>query len=280
MFSFFKRHKLNTSLLNQIEEELILSDIGITEINKIIKELEKQKFNKEISLEELKLFVEEKLVGLLKDYEKTLNINANPFVILVFGTNGSGKTTSISKLGMLLKNQNYNVLLAAGDTFRAGATEQLQVLGNKLNIPVFTKNEQITEPAAVIYQAYLHAQKNNFNVLIADTAGRFANNSNLMEELKKIERTLKKINPDVPNENILVLDGTLGQAALPIAEGFLKAININSLIITKIDGNSKGGSIIPITTKLKLPVLYLGVGEQSSSILPFNARKFIQKLIN
>lgn len=280
MFSFFKRHKLNTDLLNQIEEELILSDIGITETNKIIKELEKQKFNKEISLDDLKLFVEEKLVRLLKNYEKTLNINANPFVILVFGTNGSGKTTSISKLGMLLKNQNYNVLFAAGDTFRAGATEQLQVLGNKLNITVFTKNEQIAEPAAVIYQAYLHAQKNNFNVLIADTSGRFANNSNLMEELKKIERTLKKINPDVPNENILVLDGTLGQASLPIAEGFLKAININSLIITKIDGNSKGGSIIPITNKLKLPVLYLGVGEQSSSILPFNARKFIQKLIN
>lgn len=280
MFSFFKKHKLNTDLLYQIEEELILSDIGITETTKIIKELEKQKFNKEITIEELRLFVEEKLVKLLKNYQRTLTIDSDPFVILVFGTNGSGKTTSISKLGMLLKNQNYKVLFAAGDTFRAGATEQLQVLGNKVDIPVFTKNKQITEPAAVIYQAYLHAQKNNFNVLIADTSGRFSNNSNLMEELKKIERTLKKINPNIPNENILVLDGTLGQASLPIAEGFLKAININSLIITKIDGNSKGGSLIPITNKLKLPILYLGIGEQNTNIVSFNAKEFVKELVS
>lgn len=280
MFSFFRKHKLTNELLNQIEEELILADLGIEQTEQIIKDLKKQRFNKEITIEELKGFVESILNKALQKYEKTLIVTRKPFVILVFGTNGSGKTTTIGKLGLYFKQQNYKVLLAAGDTFRAGATEQLQIIGNNLAIPVFSKNEKFKEPAAVIYQAFIKAKEENLDVLIADTSGRFSNNNNLMEELKKIENTLKKIDSDLPHESILVLDGTLGQASLPIAKGFLDTIKINSLIITKIDGSSKGGALLPISAKLNLPVLFLGTGEKSDCLTSFRASNFSKQLLN
>lgn len=280
MFKFFKKNKLTEDDLNQIEEELLLADVAVETTDEIIKELKKNKFNKDISVEELKSFIKNILVNKLQPFEKSFWITNKPFVLLVFGTNGSGKTTTIAKLANYLHNLGLpKVLLAACDTFRTGATEQLQIWGERLNFPVYT-NDKTKDPSAIAYGAAQKAIEEDFDALIIDTSGRFSNNKNLMEELQKIERTIKKINPDFPHESILVLDGTLGQSSTFIAEGFLNNLNITSLIITKLDGLSKGGSLIPITQKLKLPVLFIGVGEKTENIQPFNAEEFSKQIVD
>ncbi|MGV3278695.1 signal recognition particle-docking protein FtsY [Rickettsiales bacterium LUAb2] len=287
MFKFFKKQKINQDILEQIEEELILADIGINTVNEIIAAIKKNKFDKDVTLQELKEFIRNIIINLFNDLFKnnkyTLNIDSKPFVILVFGTNGSGKTTTIAKLANHFKKLGYNkIMLAAGDTFRSGATEQLITWGNRLGLSVFSKNDlnNTNDPAALIFQAATKAKNENFDILIADTSGRFSNDTNLMQELQKIEKVLQKVDSQYPNSSILVLDGTLGQSSLHIAKGFLKAVNINNLVITKLDGSSKGGAVLPISKELKLPVLFLGLGETADDLTAFTPEVFASKVLD
>ena len=203
----------------------------------------------------------------------------SPFVLLVIGVNGAGKTTSIAKIAHYFQQQGKKVMLAAGDTFRAAAIEQLQAWGERKQIPVVAQQPG-ADSAAVIYDALLSAKAKKMDILIADTAGRLHTQSNLMNELAKIKRVIKKIDNNAPHETMLVLDASMGQNALVQAEQFNKDIEINSLSITKLDGTAKGGIVFSIADKLQLPYRFIGVGESIEDLEPFRAKEFVSALFN
>ncbi len=282
MFGFLKSKKvLNEELLNEIEEELILSDIGVEMTLSVLSALKKTKMNTEISIDELKELVYNILYTNVSQFYKSDNIfvNAIPYIMLVSGTNGSGKTTSIAKLAKYFKELGLNVLLSPCDTFRAGASTQLKLWSEKIGVDIFW-DENTKDPSAVAYKSVDMVLKNNYEVLIIDTAGRLDTNSGLMDELKKIDNTIKKLIPDAPHQSILVLDGTIGQTALSQALSFSKAINITGLIITKVDSQAKGGILINVTKNLKVPVYFLGVGEKEDNLKEFNLAEYIKNLLN
>ena len=218
------------------------------------------------------------LVSILRPVEQPLTVGEDrPFVVLMVGVNGAGKTTTIGKLAKLIEAQGHAVMLAAGDTFRAAAVEQLQVWGERNDVPVVAQGTG-ADSASVIFDALAAAQARKIDVLIADTAGRLQNKKNLMDELSKITRVLGKLDQAAPHEIILVLDATTGQNAISQAKDFLAAVNVTGLALTKLDGTAKGGVIFPIARELALPIRFVGVGEQIEDLRPFSADDFVKAL--
>ena len=270
------KKEIDDKTLNQIEEYLIKSDVGIiasAEIKKIIAE-NKIDPNKD-KAEEINIFLKDYIVSLLRPLEndkffkkkETINIT------LVSGVNGVGKTTTIGKISKILKTNGNKVMLAASDTFRAAAIEQLETWANKVGVKI-TKSIQGADPASVTYKAIEEAINNNFDQVLIDTAGRLQNKKNLMEEYKKIANVIKKIDPNAPHNVILVLDSTSGQNVINQVEEFNKIIPITGLIMTKLDGTAKGGILLAVAKKYKLPIIALGLGEKEDDLQIFEAEKF------
>ena len=272
------KKEIDDENLNKIEDFLIQSDVGIeaaSEIRKIIS-TKKVNPNKDLTTE-INLILKEYIVSLMKPLEnisffmKKEKLNAT----LISGVNGVGKTTSIGKIGKILKNNGNKVMFAASDTFRAAAIEQLENWANKIDVQI-TKSSQGSDPASVAYKAIEDAIKNNFDQVLIDTAGRLQNKKNLMEEYKKIANVTKKIDPDAPHDVILVLDATSGQNVINQVEEFNKIIPITGIIMTKLDGTAKGGILLALARKYKLPIIALGLGEKEDDLQIFEAEKFAE----
>ena len=274
------KKKIDEDLLEELEMLLIGSDIGIQTTDKVIEVVRKKASRKELKDEDsLYQLIKEELESLLIKESLLQPISNNPFVILVVGINGAGKTTTIGKLAKLFQGEGKSVMLAAGDTFRAAAVEQLQVWGERNDIPVIAQKTG-ADAASVVYDAYQSAIAKDIDILIADTAGRLHTQDNLMQELEKIKRVLKKHNEDAPHETLLVIDGGSGQNAIQQANEFHKSINLTGLAITKLDGTAKGGVLFSISDSLKLPIRYIGVGEAIEDLKPFNAKDFVNALFD
>lgn len=280
--SVFSGKTINADLLEEIEDTLIMADIGVNASRQIIDDLEQRLSRKELKdADALNSALRENMAAILQPCDNALTIpdNAQPFVILVAGVNGVGKTTTIGKLAKRLQEGGQSVMLAAGDTFRAAAVEQLQTWGERNDIPVIAQ-VQGADSASVIFDALESAKARNIDVLIADTAGRLHTQSHLMDELKKVIRVLKKIDPDAPHETLLVLDAGTGQNALTQAEQFNQAVNLSGICLTKLDGTAKGGVIFSIAQKLRLPIRFIGVGEGIDDLRVFDANEFIDALFS
>jgi fused signal recognition particle receptor len=281
---FNKAFNLNTTidddLIDEIEEILLLSDVGVDTTNILIKNLKKTVSEQQVkNPPEIKNILKNEMLKLIDYYEnQDINLNKNLHVVLVVGVNGTGKTTSIGKLANFFKNQNKKVIISASDTFRAGAIDQLSIWANKLDISLVS-NGMGSDPASVAYTAVEKSIKEKADVLLIDTAGRLHNNQNLMMELSKIQRVIKKVVADAPHEVLLVLDGSTGQNAFIQAEQFSKVTDINGLIVTKLDGTSKGGAIIGISSKMKIPIRYIGVGEAADDLIPFVPEQYLDLLL-
>ena len=274
------KKKIDEDLLEELEMLLIGSDIGIQTTDKVIEVVRKKASRKELKDEDsLYQLIKEELELLLIKENLLEPSSNNPFVILVVGINGAGKTTTIGKLAKLFQGEGKSVMLAAGDTFRAAAVEQLQVWGERNDIPVIAQKTG-ADAASVVYDAYQSAIAKDIDILIADTAGRLHTQDNLMQELEKIKRVLKKHNEDAPHETLLVIDGGSGQNAIQQANEFHKSINLTGLAITKLDGTAKGGVLFSISDSLKLPIRYIGVGEAIEDLKPFNAKDFVNALFD
>ncbi|MBL4821724.1 MAG: signal recognition particle-docking protein FtsY [Gammaproteobacteria bacterium] len=271
---------IDDSLLDEIETRLLLADVGMEATDRVITSLKqklnrKQLSNPEQFLTELK----NELIELLRPAEVALNLatGKKPFVILLVGVNGAGKTTTIGKLCCHLQSQGLKPVLAAGDTFRAAAVEQLQEWGQRNNVPVVAQATG-ADSASVIFDAYQFAKAREADVLIADTAGRLHTKGNLMRELEKIVRVLKKLDESLPNEIMLVLDATTGQNALKQAKSFHDSVTVTGITLTKLDGTAKGGMIFAIANQLGLPIRFIGTGEKIDDLRPFVAEQFVEAL--
>lgn len=277
---FLGKKQIDEELLEELEGLLISADLGIDLTSKIMQELSQQVQRKQLNdREELLKALKVYLKKILLPYELPLEIPSTikPFVILMVGVNGTGKTTTIGKIARKLKAEGKQIVLAAGDTFRAAAIEQLQSWGAKSQIPVIAQHSG-ADSASVIYDAFQAAGSRAIDVLIADTAGRLHTQDNLMEELKKVVRVIKKQDPLAPHEIMLVLDAGIGQNALIQAKKFHEAIGITGLTLTKLDGTAKGGIIFNIANTLKLPIRFIGVGEGPEDLRPFEAEAFVEAL--
>jgi fused signal recognition particle receptor len=271
---------VDEELLEEIEMQLLTADIGVEATDEIVNHLRDKVARNELqTVENLNEIIKEKLTEILKPSEQPLTIDAQkiPYVILVVGVNGVGKTTTIGKLTKKLQLQGKSVLLAAGDTFRAAAVEQLREWGDRNNTQVIYQKEG-ADSASVIYDAVSSAKAKGFDVLIADTAGRLHNKDHLMQELKKVIKVIKKIDGTAPHEVMLVLDATTGGNALSQAEAFNDLINITGITITKLDGTAKGGVVFSIAKKMNKPIRFVGVGEKIDDLQVFNAKDFTEAL--
>jgi fused signal recognition particle receptor len=279
--NIFSKKKIDEDVLTEFEELIISSDAGVDVAKELRKDFENLKIDKKLEdhKEILKLLAEKMAIDLLK-YEKDLSLmgNAKSAVIVVSGVNGAGKTTSIGKLGKYFKDNNRSVVFGAADTFRAAAIDQLQVWATKVKVDII-KSEINSDPASVAFKTAEFAKKNQIDIALIDTAGRLQNKKNLMEEYKKIINVLKKIDPSYPNEVILVLDATTGQNALNQVEEFSKIHDLTGLVITKLDSTAKGGVLLAICKKYKLPIVAIGMGEKETDLHPFNAEYFSKALL-
>ncbi|MGB9701635.1 MAG: signal recognition particle-docking protein FtsY [Candidatus Kapaibacteriota bacterium] len=278
--------KIDDNLINEIEEILITADIGVSTTEKIINNLKKRvKQEKFENSEELFDILKEEILALLYEENPSnenlydLPTSSKPFVILVVGVNGVGKTTTIGKLAYNFKNAGKEVVIGAADTFRAAANEQLEIWAERAGVDII-KQSPGADPAAVAFDTLKSAISKNKDVVIIDTAGRLHTKGNLMQELEKITRVLKKLKADAPNEVYLVLDATTGQNAIIQANEFTKVSNVSGIVLTKLDGTAKGGVIIPIVDELKIPVRFIGVGEKIDDLQIFNPIEFIEALFN
>lgn len=277
---FLGRKTIDAELLEELETLLLVADVGVEATQKIIDSLTLQISRKTLKdPQAVYQALQQALLDILKPCEKPLNLQPSqkPFVLLMVGVNGAGKTTTIGKLAQKFKQNKQSVMLAAGDTFRAAAIEQLQVWGERNQVPVVAQHTG-ADSASVIYDAVQSATARNIDVLIADTAGRLHTRENLMEELKKILRVTQKIIPDAPHEVMLVLDASTGQNALQQARVFHSLLNLTGIVITKLDGTAKGGIIFAIANELKLPIRFIGVGESIDDLRPFEAQAFVEAL--
>lgn len=272
---------IDDDLLDDLEEALIMSDVGVKTTEKLMADVRKGIKKKEINtLEDLKPFLAEKISEILSTgSDETRIAAAGPTVLLVIGVNGVGKTTTIGKLAAYYKEQGKSVMLAAADTFRAAAIDQLQIWGDRTGVPVI-RHEEGSDPAAVAFDAVKAARARNIDVLIIDTAGRLHTKSNLMEELKKINRVVQREIAEAPHETLLVLDATTGQNAISQADLFQKTAAITGIVLTKLDGTAKGGVIIGLKAELSMPVKWVGVGEGVDDLRPFNAQEFSRALFD
>jgi fused signal recognition particle receptor len=273
--------KIDAEILDELETRLIMADVGVEASARILEELRRRVARKELNdVDALLNALQESMSQILKPVEQALVIDprAKPFVILVVGINGAGKTTTIGKLAHRLLAEGKSVMLAAGDTFRAAAREQLEIWAERNNVPIVAQQSG-AEPAAVIFDALQAARARNIDVLIADTAGRLHTQTHLMDELKKVKRVLARLDATAPHEVLLVLDGTIGQNAVAQAEEFNKGLGVTGLVITKLDGTAKGGVVLAIAQRLKIPIRFIGVGEQSEDFGVFNASEFVSALL-
>ena len=272
---------IDDDLLDDLEEALIMSDVGVKTTEKLMADVRKGIKKKEINTpEDLKPFLAEKISEILSTgSDETRIAAAGPTVLLVIGVNGVGKTTTIGKLAAYYKEQGKSVMLAAADTFRAAAIDQLQIWGDRTGVPVI-RHEEGSDPAAVAFDAVKAARARNIDVLIIDTAGRLHTKSNLMEELKKINRVVQREIAEAPHETLLVLDATTGQNAISQADLFQKTAAITGIVLTKLDGTAKGGVIIGLKAELSMPVKWVGVGEGVDDLRPFKAQDLSRDLID
>ena len=273
---------IDLNLLEEIESQLLSADIGIDATDQIIYNLKKQLGRKQLAdPEQFMAALRQELTNILEPVDVPLIVKSQPkpFVILMVGVNGVGKTTSIGKLAKLYQSQGLNVMLAAGDTFRAAAVEQLQVWGERNSVPVVAQATG-ADSASVIFDAYQSAKAKNVDVLIADTAGRLHTKDNLMNELEKIVRVLKKQDERLPDEVLLVLDATTGQNAVNQAESFHKTTTLSGIALTKLDGTAKGGVVFALAKKLSLPIRFIGIGEKIGDLRPFNAKDYVDALFS
>ena len=276
----FKK-KIDENMLNDLEDFLIQSDVVVESAKELRTKFANTKINPEtIGKDEIFKIFSSYVSEILKPLEKNLeSINKNnPSVILIAGVNGVGKTTTIGKLGKILGQNNKKIVLGAADTFRAAAVSQLEIWAKRINADII-KSDEGADPASVAYKAFDYAKKNNFDYLLIDTAGRLQNKKNLMDEFKKIAKVLKKIDSSAPHETFLILDATTGQSVISQVEEFKKISSITGIIMTKLDGTAKGGILLAIGKKFKLPIIALGMGEKEDDLQTFNSKYFSNALM-
>nr|WP_294615693.1 signal recognition particle-docking protein FtsY [uncultured Gilliamella sp.] len=279
--SLFRGKKIDDALFEELEEQLLIADVGFDTTQKIIQTLTQQATRKELKdADVLHDLLKQEMNAILTDVDKPLNIETHqPFVILMVGVNGVGKTTTIGKLARQFQQQGKSVMLAAGDTFRAAAVEQLQVWGERNHIPVIAQHTN-ADAASVIFDAIQAAKAKKIDILIADTAGRLQNKSHLMDELKKIVRVIKKQDETAPHEIMLTIDASTGQNAISQTKLFNEAVGVTGLTLTKLDGTAKGGIIFSIADQFHIPIRYIGIGEKIEDLRPFVAKDFIDALFD
>ena len=280
------KSKVDDDVLDNLEEVLVTSDVGVDTTLNIIQRIEERvSRDKYVTTSELNEILRDEISLLLTENNSTdtegyyIPTDKRPYVILIVGVNGVGKTTTIGKLAYQFKQAGLNVYLGAADTFRAAAVEQLVIWGERVGVPVI-KQKMGSDPASVAYDTVSSAVANNADVVLIDTAGRLHNKKGLMDELTKIKRVIQKVIPDAPNDVMLVLDGSTGQNAFEQAKQFTSATEVTSMAITKLDGSAKGGVVIGISDQFKIPVRYIGLGEKMEDLQPFNRREFVDSLFN
>jgi fused signal recognition particle receptor len=284
---FQGRKQIDEVLLDELEEMLISTDIGVATTLQILETIRKGVSRNEINdLDALKNAMKRELLDILKSSatsgvadETKYDLSIKPYVLMVVGVNGVGKTTTIGKLAQRIKNENHDVLICAADTFRAAASEQLEIWANRAGVQLI-QQKQGTDPAAVLFDALQAAKARNSDVLIVDTAGRLHNKSNLMAELEKMKRIAGREVPEAPHETLLVLDAVTGQNGLEQARQFTKVANVTGIVLTKLDGTAKGGIAVAIAKELNLPIRYIGIGEQVDDLMVFNAEDYVNGLFN
>ncbi len=284
---FQGRKQIDEVLLDELEEMLISTDIGVATTLQILETIRKGVSRNEINdLDALKNAMKRELLDILKSSatsgvadETKYDLSIKPYVLMVVGVNGVGKTTTIGKLAQRIKNENHDVLICAADTFRAAASEQLEIWATRAGVPLI-QQKQGTDPAAVLFDALQSAKARNSDVLIVDTAGRLHNKSNLMAELEKMKRIAGREVPEAPHETLLVLDAITGQNGLEQARQFTKVANVTGIVLTKLDGTAKGGIAVAIAKELNLPIRYIGIGEQVDDLMVFNAEDYVNGLFN
>lgn len=276
----FTKRKLDDELLEELEDLLIASDLGLEATGKIIEQLKKTRFGKEVEVDEVKSFIAEQVSEMLSPYAQALEVSdqQKPFIILVAGVNGVGKTTTIGKLAQMFSLEGKKCMFAACDTFRAAATEQLNVWAER------TSSKLISRPAGadasgLAFDAVKQAQEEGVDILFIDTAGRLHNKTELMASLEKMNRVIQKVMPDAPHKSLLVLDATTGQNALQQVKIFQEMVAINGLVVTKLDGTARGGILVALSEKFNLPIHAIGIGEKADDLRPFEASAFAQHLV-
>lgn len=272
--------KVDDDLFDELEEILVTADLGVDTAVRIIEDTKKKvRERKIVDPSKVKALIKESLVEILGEETEKLDIEPSPAVIMVIGVNGVGKTTSIGKIANMLKKQGKKVMLAAADTFRAAAIDQLEVWSKRVDVELIKQSEG-SDPAAVIYDAIQAARARKADVLICDTAGRLHTKKNLMEELRKVSRIIDREMPGAKRENLLVLDATTGQNAVTQAKTFSEVSEVSGIVLTKLDGTAKGGIVIAIKSELDVPVKLIGVGEQLDDLQPFDAKEFVEALFS
>jgi fused signal recognition particle receptor len=278
--AIFLRRRLDDAALGELEDLLIASDMGVGVAGEVVASLRRTRFNQEVSPEEVRAALALEVIRLVEPVMKPLRVDplARPFVILVVGVNGSGKTTTIGKLAGQYRDEGKRVILAAGDTFRAAAVEQLQIWGERAGVPVLTRPTG-SDAAGLAYDALVRAREEGADLLLIDTAGRLHNKADLMGELQKIVRVLKKVDPRAPHAVLLVLDATVGQNAHAQAEIFRAMVGVTGIVMTKLDGTAKGGVLVSLAEKYGIPIHAIGVGEGIDDLRPFEARAYARSLM-
>ena len=276
----FNRRRLDNETLAELEELLIAADMGTGIAEEVTERLRRTRFNQEVAPDEIRAALAEEVVKSLSLVDRPLKLDpaAKPMVILVVGVNGSGKTTTIGKLAKLFRDDGKRVVMAAGDTFRAAAVEQLKIWGERTGAPVVAR-EPGADAAGLAFDAYEEARRRGADLLLIDTSGRLHNKADLMAELKKIVRVLKKIDLALPHAVLLVLDATVGQNAHQQAETFRDMIGVTGIVMTKLDGTAKGGVLVSLAEKYGIPVHYIGIGEKADDLRPFEAEAFARSLV-
>jgi fused signal recognition particle receptor len=278
--TIFLRRRLDNVALGELEELLIASDMGIGVSGEVVEALRRTRFNQEVAPEEVRAALADEVIRLVEPVMKPLRIDLakRPFVILVVGVNGSGKTTTIGKLAKQYRDAGKSVMLAAGDTFRAAAVEQLQIWGERAGCPVMTRPTG-SDAAGLAYDAFERARQDGTDILLIDTAGRLHNKADLMGELQKIVRVLKKVDAAAPHAVLLVLDATVGQNAHAQAEIFREVVGVTGIVMTKLDGTAKGGVLVSLAEKYGIPIHAIGIGEGAEDLRPFEARAYARSLV-